>query len=145
MKTLLLDRTTWDLCLDANGNLAVASDPYSQAQDVASACLAFFGEVWYNTTLGVMYKTKILGFKPSIPFFKDQMVTQALTVPGVVSAQCFVQGLTNREFTGQIQFTNTEGETTVVPLSAPFNPNQQAVVTDTGAFVVTDTGAQVVT
>ena len=46
--TLLLDRTTWDLCLDANGNIAMATGPYAIAQDVASAV-----RLWHDTTKGV--------------------------------------------------------------------------------------------
>ena len=41
MNTLLLDLTNWDLLVDASGNIAVASDPYSVAQDVASAVRVF--------------------------------------------------------------------------------------------------------
>lgn len=36
MKTLLLDQKSWDLTLDAAGNIAVAAEPYAIAQDVAS-------------------------------------------------------------------------------------------------------------
>ena len=43
MNTLLLDTLRWDLCLDVHGNIAVASDPYSVAQDVASAIRTFSG------------------------------------------------------------------------------------------------------
>ena len=35
--TLLLDRTVWDLLLDGSGNIAIATEPYATAQDVASA------------------------------------------------------------------------------------------------------------
>ncbi|AJJ19826.1 hypothetical protein [Yersinia intermedia] len=55
--TLLLDRTAWDLVLDANGDIAMASLPYSIAQDVASAIKTFIGECWYDTSQGVPYVT----------------------------------------------------------------------------------------
>ncbi len=42
--TLLLDQVTWDLAVDTSGNIAVASDPYSQAQDAASSIKTFAGE-----------------------------------------------------------------------------------------------------
>jgi hypothetical protein len=38
----------------------------------------------------------------------------ALTVPNVVSAQCLIAGFVNRQLTGQVQVTDTEGTTTVV-------------------------------
>lgn len=34
MNTLLLDRTTWDLLLDHDGNIAVASSAYAVGQDM---------------------------------------------------------------------------------------------------------------
>ena len=55
MSTLLLDRTYWDLCVDSSGNLAVASEPYSLAQDAASAIKLFQGEYIYDTTIGIPY------------------------------------------------------------------------------------------
>ncbi len=61
MKTLLLDRSTWDFVLDANGNIAVASDPYSQAQDAASEIKTFSGAVYYDTRMGLPYWRDILG------------------------------------------------------------------------------------
>ena len=33
--SLLLDQAQWDIVLDVNGNIALASAPYSIAQDVA--------------------------------------------------------------------------------------------------------------
>jgi hypothetical protein len=55
VKTLLLDRSLWDLTLDINGNIAMASEPYAIAQDVASACRTFLGECYYDTSQGVPY------------------------------------------------------------------------------------------
>lgn len=113
MNTLLLDRTTWDLCLDTSGNIAVASGPYALAQDVASACRLFLGELFYDTTKGIPYFGQVLGQPPSIPFLKAQLVAQALTVPGVVSAQCFISSIVGRKVSGQIQFVDSSGQTGV--------------------------------
>jgi hypothetical protein len=111
MKSLLLDVTAWDLIADAAGNIAVASDPYSQAQDAASAIRLFFGELWYDTTLGVPYWQSILGKAPNVPYMKARFVAAALTVPGVVSATCFISSISGRKVTGQVQITNTLGQT----------------------------------
>lgn len=107
MKTLLLDQTTWDLCLDASRNIAVASDPYSIAQDVACAVRAFLGEVWYDTTLGVPYFQQILGQRPPLSLITSQIEAVALTVPGVATAVCVITAFTDRVVTGQIQLTGT--------------------------------------
>lgn len=114
MKTLLLGVNTWDLLLDAKGDIAVASEPYSQAQDAASACRTFSdsradgtGECWYNTTLGVGYKT-MLGRAPNVPLIKAKLTSQARLVPGVDSAKVFITGIVDRRVTGQIKVTTDD-------------------------------------
>lgn len=109
MNTLLLDQVTWDVCLDANGNEAVASDPYAIAQDVASAVRTFLGEVWYDTTQGVPYFQQDLGQRPPLSLITAQMEKAALTVPGVGTAVCVIGSFTDRTITGQIQLTDTDG------------------------------------
>jgi hypothetical protein len=101
--TLLLDRTPWDLVLDAEGNIAVASEPYSLAQDAASAIKTYRGEVFWDTSVGVPWLTAIFGKNPSISQLKGYFVAAALTVPGVASAQCFITAVTRRTVSGQIQ------------------------------------------
>jgi hypothetical protein len=49
-KTLKLDTSTWDLMLDGQGNIAIATDSEAVAQDVASACLVFYGECYFDNT-----------------------------------------------------------------------------------------------
>ncbi|AMM14253.1 hypothetical protein AX768_09240 [Burkholderia sp. PAMC 28687] len=109
MNTLLLDQTTWDLCLDASGNEAVASDPYAIAQDVATAVRTFLSECWYDTTLGIPYFQDILGQQPPLSLITAQMQRVALTVPGVGTAVCVIGSFDQRTVTGQIQLTDTDG------------------------------------
>lgn len=111
MHTLLLDQTRWDLVLDAGGNIALAAEPYAQAQDVASAARLFRGELFYDTAPGVLYWQQILGFAPPLEFLRAQYETAALRVPGIVNARAFITGWGNREISGQIRVTNTEGAT----------------------------------
>jgi hypothetical protein len=110
--TLLLDTIAWDLLVDARGNIAMATPPYALAQDAASAIRTYQGEVYYNTTKGVPYDQSILGKTPSIAFMKAQFVKAALTVPGVVSAKCFISSITDRLVTGQVQVRDAAGNTT---------------------------------
>ena len=112
--TLLLDQTQWDLVLDANGNIALASPPYSTAQDVASAVRTFLGEVWYDTTQGIPYFEDVLGKLPPAALLTQLITNQALTVPGVVSATTTITSFTSGSVTGQILFTDDSGEETVV-------------------------------
>ena len=109
--TLLLDRTLWDLCADANGNIAMADEPYAIAQDVASAVRTFLGECWFNTEDGVPYWDDILGEYPPLQLVKSDIVAVAMTVTGVVDAQCYITGFDNRTLTGQVQVTTSDGVT----------------------------------
>lgn len=112
--TLLLDQTKWDLVLDAAGNIAVASAPYSLAQDVASACRLFLGELWYARDKGIPYFGEILGHTPPVALITGHMEAAALTVPGVVSAQCVITNSAGRSVTGTLIFTDETGKQNVV-------------------------------
>jgi hypothetical protein len=112
MDTLLLDTQRWDLVGDLSGNIAVASDPYSMAQDAATAIKTFEGEVYYDTTLGVPYWQQILGKLPPLSLVKAQLVAAAETVLGVVSAQAFLTGSSGRTLTGQVQIEDSTGAVT---------------------------------
>lgn len=114
--TLLLDLSAWDLVLDSSGNIALASEPYSLAQDVASACRTFLGECFFDDTLGVPYFQKVLGKTPPISDFQQYLVQAALTVPGVVSATCVIQSFQDRTVQGQIQFIDVNGVSQSVSL-----------------------------
>ena len=108
--TLLLDRDDWDLCLDASGNIALASEPYSQAQDAASAVRVFQGEAYYDTTLGVPYFSDVLGRYQPTQILRARMQEAALTVPGVTDATAVLVTHPNREMTGQIQIKSADGD-----------------------------------
>jgi hypothetical protein len=114
LKTFLLDVDQWDLVLDASGNIAVASDPYSQSQDAASAARVFAGEVWYDTTQGIPYWSEVLGQLPPISLIKALISNAALSVPGVVTAVTFITSFVARRVTGQIQITNSNGDSQAV-------------------------------
>jgi hypothetical protein len=118
MNTLLLDVGTWDLTLDANGNIAMAANPYALAQDVASACRTVLGEVYYDTSIGVDYFGQIFGKTPPASVFQEMMVRAALTVPGVVSATCLIESYSadTRAVVGQVQFIDSSGATASVSI-----------------------------
>lgn len=117
-QTLLLDTQSWDLVLDINGNIAIASEPYSLAQDAASAIKTFKGEVFYDTTVGIPYFGSILGKPALLSLLKSLMVAAAESVTDVASAQCVVSNVSQRAVTGQVQITSgnslTLGQTSTV-------------------------------
>lgn len=118
MDSLLLDRTLWDLCLDAKGNIAVTQAPYAIAQDVACACRLFLGELYYDTTDGIPYFQEILGHRPPMSLLKASLSAASLSVPGVASAIVFISSMTNRVVDGQIQVTTTDGGSVVISLGS---------------------------
>ena len=109
--TLLLDRSAWDLCIDANGNIAMAGEPYSLAQDAASAIRLFKGDFLYNTQLGIPYFDDVLGKSPSITLLKNYFTSAAETVPDVASAVVYISSVTNGQVSGQVQVADQNGST----------------------------------
>jgi len=103
LATMLLD-DTWDLTVDAAGNMALApmTPPDNLAQDAASAVRTWLGEEYWNTQIGIPWQT-ILGSVPNLPLLKQQLVNAALTVPGVATAIVFLSSFDNRAISGQIQ------------------------------------------
>lgn len=109
MKTLLLDTVRWDIIKDAAGNIALAAEPYSLAQDAASAIRLFRDELWYQPSKGIPYYDVILGQTPPAQIFKQQIQDAALTVPGVSSAVCYITEVEGRQVRGQVQITDANG------------------------------------
>lgn len=107
--TLLLDQTAWDLVIDSSGNIAMASPPYALAQDVASAVRLFLGELWYAPNNGIPYWEDVLGKLPPATLLTSYIEKAAMTVSGVVSAQCIIDSFDAREISGQIQFIDETG------------------------------------
>ncbi|OUI87002.1 hypothetical protein [Acetobacter tropicalis] len=117
MQTMLLDCATWDLAVDAAGNIAVASAPYAVAQNVACAVRVFLGECWYNTSLGLPYLSNILGRTQSAALFRADVEQTALSVQGVTHATCVLTGISpQRRLSGVIQLTLADGSQTSVSL-----------------------------
>lgn len=112
MKSLLLDRTGWDLVLDRSGNIAICSEPYSVLQDVSTAIRVFQSECYYDTSKGIPYQTQILGKPQSVPSFQRLAEAVARNVPLVQNASCVVSKLGgDRRLSGIMQITLTTGET----------------------------------
>ena len=114
--TLYLNPADWDLTVDAYGNIAMAEPSYSLAQDVCSAAKLFLGELYYDTTKGVPYFEDILGLSPPASLFAAHLESAALSVSGVVAAQCIITERSNREIIGQIEFIDELGASNSVNL-----------------------------
>lgn len=118
MDTLLLDADSWDLTVDASGNIAKATNPYSIAQDVASEVRVFLGELWYDTTRGVPYFESILGKLPSPQFMKAKFIQAGMATPEVASITCYLSGITeDRQLTGQLQIIDNTQRLSIVHMN----------------------------
>lgn len=109
-RNMQLDTSTWDLMLDGGGDLAIADGPYSVAQDVASSCLVFSGECYYDTSLGIPWKMEVLGMRPTPGFIQQKMQAEARKLPIVdqALASVFFDKAT-RTMRGTIRVTDTDG------------------------------------
>jgi hypothetical protein len=115
--TWLIDWESGGICLDANGNIAVASAPYSIAQDAATQMSTFRGECWYDTTQGVPWWQQIAGKRPPASLIASLYEAQVLLVPDVESAVATIAGVNaQRGVIGQMLVTDTDGNETALPL-----------------------------
>ena len=125
--TISLSPETWDLELDAAGNISLTLAPDSLAQDAASAIKTFLGEIFWDTTVGVPYLTQILGPPPpqpppSLALLKQQFINASLAVPGVAAAQVFITAFSNRAIGGQVQVVPSSGGPTQAANFTAINP-----------------------
>ena len=109
MDSLLLDRDAWDLCVDASRNIAVATRSYAILQNVACACRLFSGELWFDTTRGIPYISQIFALDYPLDLLKEDLITAAVAVNGVESAVVYLDDISNRAISGQIQCVTTYG------------------------------------
>jgi hypothetical protein len=117
--TLPLNPDSWDLQLDAAGNLNLTTADVSIAQDVASAIRTFLGECWYDVSLGMPYFGTILGKLPPSSLIISKIEQAALTIATVLTVKVVGLGLSQatRTLTGTVVVTSTSS---TVPLVATF-------------------------
>lgn len=120
MDTLALDLTLWDLDVDARGDwrtvgdstpLPIATGPGMRlAQDVATRCMTWRGECYFDTTQGIRFEN-ILGQGPSPALAQDAFQTEALKVPDCNTAiPVFAfSGSRTRQMTGTMTVSNSAG------------------------------------
>ena len=117
MKTIFLLPSTWDLTLDTQGNIAIATEEYQQAQDIASSCRVFYGDDYYKKTDGIPYLESIMGQSSyPISLFQRNLHDRAMLVSGIVSIDVKLFPLKDRIMRGAIEFTNDKNLSGVVGL-----------------------------
>lgn len=125
----------WDLDVDDRGNWRTIGDGTGQvvetlrtgailpqrilnlqtgpgmrlAQDVASRCRAWRGEVWFDTQQGIDYP-RYLGRAPSVLELRTDFQNEALRVPECATALAdFVLARTSREVAGTMFLSDLSG------------------------------------
>ena len=109
MNTIQLS-PAWDLTLDANGNLAMATGPGAIAQDVASAISLFAGELLYDTSQGLPYLSEVFGPGYAPALVRSLLEQAALAVPGVVQAQASITAFNQGQISGSIRVIDQDGQ-----------------------------------
>ena len=118
--------TDWDLDVDAYGNWRTVGDAtpgdltgpgYRLAQDVATRCLSWRGEVYFDTTQGVPY-AGILGEYATISYLQQLYTVEALAVPTCAQAipDLTLQRGSKRLLTGTITVADFAGNIGTVTL-----------------------------
>lgn len=108
--SIFLYPETWDMVVDSRGNIAVCTDEYEIAQNVASACRLWLGEFMYNRNRGIPYKQSVLGRNTDISLLDDWYRTESMTVLGVAECEPYLD-IKDRTLTGYLRITTNSGET----------------------------------
>lgn len=81
--TILLDPVTNDVLIDANGNIAVAVEPYAILQDVITCLRTWRDDCFFDLDYGIDYEALM----NSPQLLKAKLEQQALGVIGVQTAE----------------------------------------------------------
>ena len=110
MKSLYLNPETWDMQLDASGNLKTTEGDYCIAQSVANAQRLFRGEAYFNTHKGIPYFRYIEGHMPPDSLIMAYLEQAARSVPKVAAARVRLSGFAERAVHGETIITTINGE-----------------------------------
>ena len=107
--TTLALNSNWDLYADASCNIATLSGGAQLAQDAASACRCFLGELYFDTSQGVPYWQQFLGTgtMPPQALIIAKLQAAAMTVPGAQSATVAITSIVGRTVRGTVSVTGT--------------------------------------
>ena len=116
MKTRsLLLTESWDITIDANGNLATTTQPYAVAQDVACSCLTVKGEATFDEEIGIPYFENILGQPAPIGLLTAYLQEQAERLSTVRQANVtLLTDRATRQAKGYIEILDTNSTLTTI-------------------------------
>ncbi len=110
MASFYLDPETWDLVVDANGNIAMCDQQYEVVQNVCCATRLWRGEDIFRPLRGIPYDVDVLGNSVIAANLDTIYKAEAEQVTGVssVETQLYFESQT-RKITGSLLVTLTDG------------------------------------
>ena len=112
-RTLLLDKTGWDVVLDKSGRIALATDDYATAQNVANEARLFTDDAYFAQDQGIPHFIISLGRRVNTVALRSHLRRAALKSPDVkevLEVNIETVNPESRKLTGDIRFTTIEGE-----------------------------------
>lgn len=112
--TLFLMPDSWDLAIDANGNIATATSTYQKAQDICTNIRVFYKDKYYDQEAGIAYLEKVLSKSGAYPLslFQQKAYEMANNVKGVSNVQISLNKVSDNTLSGTISFTDDDTATT---------------------------------
>ena len=115
--TLKLDTDSWDLTLDAAGNISTATDDYAIAQNVANAVRLFTNDSYFWPGKGIPHYLTSLGADINPVVVQSRVEDAALAIDGVSEAEAILDDIdSTRVLSGSVYITTEDGETADVAL-----------------------------
>lgn len=111
-RTVLLDRKTWDVTSDGVGRIALTTDDYATAQNVANEARLFTEDAYFIQDQGIPHFTVELGRRVNASVLRSYLRRAALSVSDVrevLSVEITAFDPTTRTLTGDMQLTTVEG------------------------------------
>ena len=106
----------WDICIDSRGYIDFSLDSEATAQDVASICSIFKGEVIYSESMGINYQNNYLGKIYSSAKLAADIEKEAMKIVTVKDVVC------------SIFFNGADRASSIKILTTDINNQQQGVI-----------------
>ena len=100
----------WDLQTDSRGDIALVSDEYAIAQNVANAVRLFTREAYYDQGRGIPHFDIELGHRPPLSLLRARILQAAKDVEGVVNAELVFESFNDRILKGTLLIYTKEGQ-----------------------------------
>lgn len=114
--TLMLD-DSWDITLNSDGKIKVATDAYAIAQNASNAVRLFRNDAYFNASKGIPHFDIELGHsRAAVPVIESHMKKAMLAVEGVADAVAVLEVDKDRVAGGSAYITLQSGESAEISL-----------------------------